>query len=377
MSKINDERGKFFLFASGPNDETREADLFNYSEAINAAREWSERLGVDWYVCLAEWGRFRSNNKSRVGFLDIWWPDNQSEETGREPKARGYGFYSPEVGRKRWVEYEPILDVGPPDELYDDADLARTFSPAGAFSVWHHRSDEEINSEEFSNYDAALKRANELSLQAEMLVSLWEYGSYALNGETENGLVRFWWNEHEGKIYDAAKPVGRGIALVTEKDVAPALVAYEPEVSSVEPEDIDEEEDNDEEAIVDDEVSGGNYVKTSCEDCGLIMPLYEKHEYSYEEEVGRSSGSARVGRSARRRTSSTGRSAYSTGSSSSYSTGRTYYATRTLVLCEDCFGSRIAADEEEDREFWAIVKKVAAAVAVVALALAMYLALGR
>jgi hypothetical protein len=346
MSAFNKARGCFTVWVDveevSPDSDI--PSIYNYEEALKTAQTLDRKYHHKRAVCVSEFGQFRSNNKPRSEFLEIWW--NPAYEGSREPKSRGYGFYVPDAGRKRWVEYEPVLSLGPPDEDFDENDIEPLVDPAGDFTVKDEVDEDEPIWTDFSDYDSALFKAKELALDSTHSVSICERATFEVDGETKNEILEFWWRDSAGS--DRGFPFrGRGIGLAIRKDTSRVFVRYTPSSPTVDEEDLVDDLEVDASSTDSDE-----YVKTHCEDCGKIMPLYEKFEYEYEEEVGRSSGSARVGRSSHRRSLSTGKSSYSSGSSSSYSTGRTYYATRKLVLCEDCYTTRIKADEEADK--WTI-----------------------
>lgn len=228
MSDDFDDAGYFTFFVSHDENEapieTPVSESFEEAQRIAAdlVRKYPGRA-----VVLSENGYFTSNRKPKEDLLDIWWNDEWIEIVGREPKARGYGFYSPEVGRKRWVEYEPAPLTTSDDESEED------------------------------------------------------------------------------------------------------------------------EADNDE-----------NYVKTHCNNCGPIMPLYKSYQYEFEQEVGRSSGAARFGQSSSRRSSNRNASSSTFGSHSSYSTGRTYYQKKTLDLCEECYGNRLREDNDNVNSFYLTIGKI-------------------
>ena len=363
MPTFNKARGCFTIFVD-IEDGSPDSDipvLYNYDEALKLAESLDRKYRHKRAVYLSELGSFRSNNKERREFLEIWW--NTAWEDDREPKKRGYGFYVPEVGRKRWVEYDPYLADGPPDEDFDIPPVLTDRS--GEFSVKHQGDDAEPVWINLTDYDAALAKAKELALDSTCSVSIYEWARFRVDRQQKNDLVEFWWSENRNEM-NCAAPKGRGIGLVYRGDGSPVFVSYEPSSPS----------GNDETDTLQDDDSGDDdsddYVKTHCEDCGKIMPLYEKFEYEYEEEVGRSSGAARFGSSSRRRHSTGGRSSYSSGSSTSYSTGRTYYATRKLILCEDCCDARIAADKEAKK--WTLFDWVVViAVVVVAIGAGLFL----
>ena len=62
------------------------------------------------------------------------------------------------------------------------------------------------------------------------------------------------------------------------------------------------------------------YATCECFCCHLRLPKPQAHKITIERETGRSSGSIRFNRR-----------------STSYSTGRTYYAKRDVWLCESCY----------------------------------------
>lgn len=338
----NKARGCFLLWgdiAEGGSDTVSET-IYNYDEAIAAANALDKKYGRKHAICLSEMGQFKSNGKERCEFVEIWW--NAAHDSTREPKSRGYGFYVPEVGRKRWIEYSPVVTLGPPDEEIDE-DAKLVEGAAGDFCLSDTVDDEEPKWLNLSDYKEAMERARQTAENNKHQVRLYEWCRFSVAGETKTGMLPFWWKNCADLDYI---PRRRGIGLTERDDGSPVLVNYEPH--SPDPI-IDKNTVSDNDDDTDLESDDGEYVTTHCEDCGKVMPLYEKCEYSYEEEVGRSSGSMRFGKSSRRRSSSGGGSSYSSGSSSSYSTGKTYYATRTLVLCEICYDSRIEADKEADR----------------------------
>ncbi|WGS22633.1 MULTISPECIES: hypothetical protein [unclassified Bradyrhizobium] len=337
MSTFNNARGLFWIFVASDQGSAH-ADIppiHNYHEAIKAAQALDRKYGHKRAICLSESGTFRSNNKPRTEFLEIWWNSAWNDE--RELKTRGYGFYVPEVGRKRWVEYEPELGAGPPDEDFDHDEIKPPLDPVGHFLVMDRVDDDEPVWTEFFDYDAALSRAKDLARDSTRRVSIYEWARFRLDGEDKHETIEFWWNDMQNDL-NCSPPKTRGIGLVYREDKSPVFVKYVPSLP-----DADDEEGDVEDNIEEDH-DEAEYVKTHCEECGKRMPLYEKHEYRYEEQVGRSSGRSRFGTSSRRRSSSGGRASYSSGSSASYTTGQTYYATRTLVLCKDCYDAYVEAD---------------------------------
>lgn len=342
-----DDRGSFWISVIFY-DENKESesvdDIYSYASALNQAQALAEKYGNQALVILYEYARFTSNKKVRDENLEIWWNEAYSTDNDREPKRRGYGFYSPEVGRKRWVEYEAVVTALPPEKRYKDSDVGRHLDDTGHFSLSYSEEEKPDVTEELLSFVEAKSRAETLSENDKLKISLSEYGEYNLDGETWTGTLLFWWGQNLNSAFKS-EPIGRGVGWLYRDDDSPALIRYEPS----EPGKIEETDDEDEVDEVDDE----EYEKASCENCGVIKPLYALSKYSWEEEVARSSGSTRVGYSSGRRHSSTGRSSNTNRSSVSRSSGRTFYATHTALLCEGCYSSQIAADEQEDAEFWA------------------------
>ena len=88
------------------------------------------------------------------------------------------------------------------------------------------------------------------------------------------------------------------------------------------------------------------YKEVACDHCGLIVPKNELVAFAYEEQTGRQGSSTRYSSGASSRSSSSfssngsSRQGYSSGSSarSSVSSGRKYYRTVKVQLCQECFG---------------------------------------
>ena len=75
------------------------------------------------------------------------------------------------------------------------------------------------------------------------------------------------------------------------------------------------------------------FRKTHCAKCGLIMPLYEAKEVTEERQIGRSSPAYRKSWFSGFGISSRGTARTWSGTRQSVSSGRTYYANRTIHLC--------------------------------------------
>lgn len=344
MADKRADRGHFYIGVHFNDDRESKCqdDIYSYSEALDKAKRLAKELTGQAAVYLSELGNFTSNRKTISFPLEVWWDDETAKELAREPKRRGYGFYAPEVGRKRWVEYEPDLYLLPPERLYAPEDTRREFEDEGSFTVWGYPPDDSADEkieESYLSYKEVMARGEQLAANKDYRVSVSEYGTYELNGESESATLSFWWNEEEGKLYRAT-PVGRGVGMIERDGDTSALVAYVPEMPGAKDESYDQTEEEAEEEDEEEE----EYEKSSCEHCGIIKPMYALQEYEREEEVGRSSGSARAGYSSGRRYSSTGRSSHSNRSSVSSSSGRTYYATRRMLLCEDCYAAQVLAD---------------------------------
>ena len=185
----------------------------------------------------------------------------------------------------------------------------------------------------FESYEEARATADRLTQETDRGVYIYEAAVFKFGRSKKEEMILFWWN----KVYAEAleeMPRGRGHGYYLSKKQEWSFVRYIPDPAFGERQ-ADEADDEEQEE---------EYVKTNCESCGKIMPLYEAREYEMEQEVGRSSGSSRFGRTSSRRSSSKGYTSYASGSSASNSSGRTYYRTINKVLCEDCYKAQSSAD---------------------------------
>jgi hypothetical protein len=196
-----------------------------------------------------------------------------------------------------------------------------------------------IDSGTFRSFSEAMSAATALD-QANpgKGVYISESAVFTTGKSKKEGLLLVWWNKPYADILEVV-PRGRGHGYYWPKRGVSRFVEYEPD-----PAWQDEDAEEDTEDAEENEEEEAEYVKTHCESCGKIMPLYEAVEFEYEEQVGRSSGSKRSGQSSSRRVSTKGRTSYAYGSSGSRSSGRTYYRTKTKILCQDC--SKALEDDE-------------------------------
>lgn len=165
-------------------------------------------------------------------------------------------------------------------------------------------------------------------------VALYELGAFLHEGKQTAGQVAFWWSVDLNAYMERA-PEGRGIGWADGFDTwityafpEPSVALPTPREASL-PETIAEPEER--------------YVEAACEHCGRILPMNRLKRLTHEVRAGRSSGSFRSSRSTTSRTSSKSLSNSSTFGTSS-SSGRSYYKTETLVLCEACHEKQVYAD---------------------------------
>lgn len=206
------------------------------------------------------------------------------------------------------------------------------FADRGYFALTLAPLDEDvdfIDSGTFRSFSEAMSAATALDeANPGKGVYISESAVFASGKSKKEELLLVWWNKPYADILEVV-PRGRGYGYYSPKRGASRFIEYEPD-----PVWQDEEEEDDTEDAEEDE---DEYVTTHCESCGKVMPLYEAVEYEYEEQVGRSSGSRRSGQSSSRRVSTKGKTSYAYGSSGSSSSGRTYYRTKTKILCQDCY----------------------------------------
>jgi hypothetical protein len=197
----------------------------------------------------------------------------------------------------------------------------------------------------FYDFDEAMEAAEKLSEEnSDKGVYVSEAALFKVGRAMKDETIMFWWNKPYADIMEVV-PKGRGYGYYTPTRGTPGFIEYEPDPTWQEQ--AGEQDGSNDEEVEEDEVE---YAKDHCESCGKIVPLYALQNFTTSEEVGRSSGSSRVGRSSSRRTSGT-RSSFTTGSSSSNSSGRTYYRTVTTRLCSDCYKSA-----SNDYWIWLLLK---------------------
>jgi hypothetical protein len=83
---------------------------------------------------------------------------------------------------------------------------------------------------------------------------------------------------------------------------------------------------------------GRQYATVSCAHCGVIIPRYDAIEWSEQVEAGQSSDAHRSGWSTRSGFSRRG-FWFGSGRSGSVSSGRTYWRTKTVFLCPQCYAN--------------------------------------
>jgi hypothetical protein len=137
MTIADNEPGTFYvLVESGDDDPVDEIPtIYDYREAMDRAKQLAVQVGPEEGVCLHEYGRFKSSGKKIETYVAIWWNDTFGEVIGQKPKGRGYGFFMPQVGRKRWIEYEPYCLDPKPRRTFSQSDLLRSLPDQGYFIV--------------------------------------------------------------------------------------------------------------------------------------------------------------------------------------------------------------------------------------------------
>lgn len=186
----------------------------------------------------------------------------------------------------------------------------------------------------FKSYDLseAVEVAERLA-RGVQVSGVFEKGRFKVKRKWIEDDVLFWWSKNAYALFEGP-PIGRGKGWYEEESVSYEAVEQAEESEDEE----DEEEDSDE-----------DYARVVCNDCLKEFSGKYAFQYDEEQEVGRSSGSSRVGRSA-----TYGASGARYRHSSSRSSGRTQYRNVTLILCEDCYDQRKAADRQ-----WLIMKIIA------------------
>lgn len=164
-------------------------------------------------------------------------------------------------------------------------------------------------------------------------VALYELGLFEHEGQQIAGQVAFWWSTNLNE-YMEREPENRGVGWSDGYDTWVEYTFPEQAVAALPA--IREEHVP---AVVAEPTE--RYVEAACDRCGLILPRNRLQQYIHEVKSGRTSGTYRNSRSTSQRSS---RNNFSSGSSfgSSSTSGRTFYKTETLLLCEECYARQTA-----------------------------------
>ena len=193
-----------------------------------------------------------------------------------------------------------------------------------------------------ADFDEALALFAELDGQGKQ-VALYELGLFEHEGQQVAGQVGFWWSDNLN-TYMEMEPQDRGVGwsedfathvnyripdlgLWTAATQAASTGVAVPTMTAV-AEPLE------------------RYVEKPCGQCGRILPMNELSHYTREVQSGRTSGMTRTSRSNTSRASA-GSFSNSTRNGSSSSSGRTYYRTETLLLCNSCY----PAQKQQGRTF--------------------------
>ncbi|MCJ2109017.1 hypothetical protein MKK70_27345 [Methylobacterium sp. E-041] len=164
-------------------------------------------------------------------------------------------------------------------------------------------------------------------------VSLYELGLFEHEGQQVAGQVAFWWSTTLN-TYMEREPEDRGVGWADGFDT---WVAYAIPGSGVAALPTIREEP----VPVVTAKPAARYVEASCDRCGMILPMNQLHRHTREVKTGRTSGTRRSSHSTSERYLKSSFSGGTTFSSSS-SSGRTFYKTETLLLCEACYAQQTA-----------------------------------